>query len=305
MDSTNVPRHLRRATAAAMITMPGEARAVLEERDALSTARVAATLSVKRAAELLPNAAEAEITRVDVDYHWEDDGLEVTVATAGVSREGIGPRALLGATTCATELADELGRMAGDISIEKARIVDSSGGCSDLEYDFDPPVCAAILVVSDAVAGGHKDDRAGERVRTAVEEVSEQGVELVAYEVVGDDRGSVSDRLSTWSGEGVDLVLTVGGTGLAHTDVTIEAVEPLLDRPVPGLMEAVRDYGYEQTPLAWVSRGVCGLIGDTMVVTLPGSTGGATEASQVLFPAVLHVFRVLRKSREHLIGDEE
>lgn len=158
------------------------------------------------------------------------------------------------------------------------------------------------MVVSDAVASGKKEDRAGSIVRTAVEELTAHGVRLVGYEVIGDDAEALDPKLRKLVTGRSELVLTVGGTGMAHTDMAVETVEALIERPVPGIMEAARAYGQERTPVAFMSRGVAGLIDDTLVVTLPGSRGGAKESVEALFPAILHVFKTLRKSRE-LLGE--
>lgn len=152
-------------------------------------------------------------------------------------------------------------------------------------------VRVAVLTVSDGVAGGRRQDRAGDSVAAALARL---GWRLEARAVVADEREAIGAWLRAKSqGEGaVDLVLTLGGTGLGPRDVTPEATAPVLERPVPGLAEALRQEGARQTLAAYLSRGVAGLCGRTLIVNVPGSVGAAEDAMRLLAQLVPHALHV-------------
>ncbi|HQW86367.1 MAG TPA: molybdopterin-binding protein, partial [Flavobacteriales bacterium] len=182
------------------------------------------------------------------------------------------------------------------VMIGGIRLLEKKGGKSDWKDRFDGPVKAAVLVISDGVASGKKEDKAGISIS---ERLQHLGVELTGNAVVPDEPEQIAMRVNAWANEGIDLILTTGGTGLSPRDRTPEAIAPILDREVPGIMEAARSYGQERMPWAMMSRGIAGMIGRTLVITLPGSTRGAQETMDALFPFVLHVVKVQEHAFRH------
>jgi molybdopterin adenylyltransferase len=145
-----------------------------------------------------------------------------------------------------------------------------------------------VLTVSDSVAAGTRDDRSGELLQELLEA---DGFEVLRR-VVPDERDAIADAVVDLASEAV-LVLTTGGTGVAPRDVTPEATRAVLDREAPGIAEAIRADALGKTPHALLSRGVAGTRAETLVVNLPGSTGGCRDGYAVLKPALEHAVSLL------------
>lgn len=153
-------------------------------------------------------------------------------------------------------------------------------------------VPVAVLTVSDTVAQGRGHDASGEVVAGAL---AAWGAEVVRREVLPDDREAISRALAGYAdADGVALVLTTGGSGLAPRDVTPEATLAVCDRLAPGLVEAARLRTLERTPLAMLSRAVAGVRGRTLIVNLPGSPAAVREWLEVLLPVLPHAVRIVR-----------
>jgi molybdopterin adenylyltransferase len=145
-------------------------------------------------------------------------------------------------------------------------------------------VRAAVVTVSDGVSAGVREDTSGDVLD---ELLVEEGFE-VERTVVPDERSVIADAIRSLGDSGVALVLTTGGTGFAPRDVTPEATREVIDREAPGIAEAIRADAIARTPHALLSRGIAGIRGATLVVNLPGSTGGCRDGFEVVRPALKH-----------------
>jgi molybdopterin adenylyltransferase len=158
-------------------------------------------------------------------------------------------------------------------------------------------VNAAVLTVSDRCSRGEYEDVGGPLVGELLEAA---GARIVARDLVPDEQGLIEDALVRLAGDpGVDLVVTTGGTGLSPRDVTPEATRAVIDREVPGLAEVMRARGAQVTPMAALSRQVCGLRAGTLIVNLPGSPKAIREGLDAIAPVLEHAVRIARGEVVH------
>jgi molybdopterin adenylyltransferase len=150
---------------------------------------------------------------------------------------------------------------------------------------------AGILIVSDKGSSGQRADKSGP---TAKEVISQLNLDITKYEIVPDEAEVISDKLKEWCDEGsLDLVLTSGGTGLSHRDVTPEATLKVLDKTIPGLTEAMRMETMKKKPEAILSRAVAGSRGKCLIINLPGSPRAVKECLEVILPVLPHALDVI------------
>ena len=153
----------------------------------------------------------------------------------------------------------------------------------------------AVLTVSDSSARGERPDLSGPAVAEALRKA---GFAVVATEIISDDQVPIQQAITRLAGK-ARLIVTTGGTGIAKRDVTPEATRAICERLLEGVAEKMRFEGAKKTPFAALSRGVCGVRGESVILNVPGSPKGAVESLNAVIDLVPHALQLLSGNTEH------
>jgi len=296
VNITNKANTLRQAVANAVlkVSSPETIEAIknrtVPKGDVFEFSRAAGLLAIKKTSDVIPDCHPLPVEFAAIQHSIE--GLEITISVEvhTIYKTGVEVEAMHGAAITALTMYDMLKPIDKNIEITSVKLINKKGGKTDFKNNLHHNLKCGVIVCSDSVSAGTKEDLAGKAV---MEKLQKYGMAISACQIIPDEFDMIQSKAKQLSEEEYDLIIFTGGTGLSHRDVTPDAISPLFDRDVPGIMEAARNYGQQRTPYAMLSRGVAGFIKNTLVLTLPGSTKGASETMDALFPHIIHIFSVV------------
>jgi cyclic pyranopterin monophosphate synthase len=257
-------------------------------------AKTAGLFAAKRTSDMIPDCHPLPIEFASIRYEIKDLDIYIRTEIQTIYKTGVEVEAMHASSVVALTIYDMLKPIDKNISIEQIKLIEKKGGKSDYAKKNYSELKAAVIVCSDSIAKGTKEDKAGKAI---IEKLKATGVVISDYIIIPDETEVIRNKVLGYCSQKTDLVILTGGTGLSPRDVTPEAIKSILEKRVPGIEEAIRAYGQERTPYSMLSRSVAGLINSTLVLGLPGSTRGAAESMDAIFPNVLHIFSVMKGTR--------
>lgn len=298
VNITHKSNTLRKAIATAVVAVSSEATITainnnqVPKGNVFEMSKTAGLFAAKRTSDMIPDCHPLPIEYTHISFEVKGLEIHIFVEVHTIYKTGVEVEAMHAASVVALTLYDMLKPIDKGIEIRNIRLVEKKGGKTDYK-EATEGLTAAVIVCSDTIAAGKKEDKAGKAIIAHLERYAVPAT----YTIIPDEVADIQNHIKQAVNENTSLVLITGGTGLSPRDVTPEAVRPLLDREIEGIAETIRSYGQDRTPYSMLSRSVAGIIGNSLVIALPGSTKGATESMDAVFPAVFHIFKMLKGGR--------
>ena len=259
--------------------------------DIVEAAKIAATSGAKKTSDLIPYCHPIPLDHIEVQVSVKSKAIEVDVTVKSIWKTGVEMEALSGACIGALTIYDMLKPVDDSLFISSVRLFEKSGGMGGFATKQGNKIRAGVIVVSDSVSAGKQVDKSGKFI---VKALKDKNIDVIKYKVIPDDSSAIEKLLVKYSDVfALNLIVTTGGTGLSHRDVTPEATRNVIEKEITGIAEGSRAYGQRRTPLSMLSRGVAGIRGTSLIINIPGSLRAVSESLDFLFPGLEHALKMI------------
>ena len=294
VDVTDKVSTARMAKAEGKISMLPETISAIQndalpKGNVLTTAKIAGIQSAKKTSVMIPMCHQLNLSYVDIEFEFESDAICIRSIVKTKEATGVEMEALSAVSGAALTIYDMCKSVDKSMIIGEIKLVKKVGGKSDNAIEYRPNV--GVITLSDSISSGHGEDKSGPIL---IDGFSNVGCVVNHHEIFPDGSEKLVSTIQDWVKDGVELIITTGGTGLGPRDLTIETMEKVFDSKLPGVEQALHAYGRGKVKTAMLSRLTAGVVNGVIVICLPGSTGAAKDALKVLIPTIFHSFHMMK-----------
>lgn len=294
VDVTEKTPSIRRARAEGIIMLQADTINLIQNEampkgNVLTTAKIAGIQAAKKTWDLIPMCHQLNLSFVDLEFELDREQIMIRSIVKTREATGVEMEALTAVSTAALTIYDMCKAVDKSMTISAVKLVEKIGGKSDHAIEYRPRV--GIITMSDSISARKSEDKSGPIL---VKGFTDSGCKGDHQKVLPDGSEELLPTIEAWIQDGVELIITTGGTGLGPRDLTIQMVENNIDSRLPGIEQALHAYGRGKVKTAMLSRLTAGVIKGTIVVCLPGSTGAAKDALKVLIPTIFHSFHMMK-----------
>tara|TARA_B100000929_G_scaffold114499_1_gene90822 strand:- start:2404 stop:3345 length:942 start_codon:yes stop_codon:yes gene_type:complete len=261
----------------------------LPKGNVLTTAKISGVQAAKKTAELIPMCHQLNLTFVDIEFEVMANSIQIKSTVKTKEATGVEMEALTAVSAAALTIYDMCKAVDKTMSIGEINLVEKVGGKSDHATEYRPKV--GVITLSDDVSSGKNKDKSGPIL---IRGFTDLGCSIEQEKVLPDGSDELISTIQNWIKDGVELIITTGGTGLGPRDLTIQTLEGIFDSKLPGVEQTLHAYGRGKVKTAMLSRLTVGVVDGAIVICLPGSTGAVKDALNVLIPTIFHTFHMMK-----------
>ena len=255
----------------------------------LTTAKIAGIQAAKKTFEMIPMCHQLNLSFVDIEFKINSDCIQISSIAKTKDATGVEIEALSAVSVAALTIYDMCKALDETMIIGETKLIKKVGGKSDHVMNYHPKV--GVITLSDSVAKGKSKDRSG---KILVDGFIKSGCTVEHQKVLPDGSKVLVELINDWTNEGVELIITTGGTGLGPRDLTIEILDEIFESKIPGIEQSLHAYGRSKVKTAMLSRLTAGVIKGSIVICLPGSQSAVKDALKVLIPTIFHAFHMMK-----------